>query len=275
MPAFKLSMIFDYLSGDNFENAARNKAGWSESVYWDDIATGTVRSFNTLARARAALLPRYARVKGLRFQQVDPNLGSSTRAVNYPGAENAANMADIPQVALMVDLTGAGVVNKSRYRIAALPDAQVRGGEYQPDFAFRTLMGAFLGQLAGWKFRGADLTKPLINLKTISAAGVYETQSDLTVAVGNTVRVRGAIDEGGSLINGDFVIDAATTLRTGTLRNWSAGACTGGKIRHLVWIYPTILADPAVNRIVVRKVGRPFAAYVGRQRRRRRVRPIA
>ena len=102
MPAFKLTMVFDYLSGDVFNDAKYFKGGWSESVYWDDISAGTIRSFNNLAVARAGLLPRYAKINGFRFQQVDPPGSSSTRAANLPGANVPENVADIPQLAVLV-----------------------------------------------------------------------------------------------------------------------------------------------------------------------------
>jgi hypothetical protein len=270
MPSYKYSFVFEYLSGDTFEDGQFHKAGWTESFYWDDIQPVSVAAAVTMAGIRAQLLPRFSRIVGLRIGQVDPPGPSSTRALNLPGSNDNNNVADIPQMALLVDLAGSGVVNKSRYRIAAIPDNQVRAGEYHPTAQFRLRMLNYLEFLNDWKFSGIDLTKPLIVLKDITVDGVYTTESDLTVGIGNTVRIRGAETPFGGIVNGDFVVDAVATLRTGTLRNWTHGPTVHGKIRHKVQIFPQILAPITINRVVARKVGRPFQAYVGRQRRRRR-----
>lgn len=273
MPFYKYSFVMRYISGGTSGNWKYRPGGFSESVYWSTFSAQSVLSFGRLATARAALLPTRSAITGFRFQQVDPKGASSTRRVQYFGPTQDENKSDIPQMGLLMSIPAAAVTNVRRHRIAALPDSSITFGEYNPTGFIRFAMTAYLRELNGWLMKGIDLTQPQKLIKTISALGAYELNEALALAVGDVVNVRSAINSLGQAISGQFVVDTAPTTTTGTLRKWVGGACTLGKMRKVVNIYPAMVTT-GLNQddfdVITRKIGRPGQRYVGRQSKRRR-----
>lgn len=270
MAATKFSMVFRYLSGSDTSPVPQDAAGWTESVYETSLSTANRSAFNALCIARARLLPQGTFIIGQRFQQVDPVGSAQTAVVNYPGGVGENFRADIPQMALLLRLRSSGVNNVRSYHVCAIPDAQVSLGQYRPVDTFRVLMGLFLDQLNGWKFRGADLAQAKAPVLSVTALGVVTFGSDLVLAVNDQLKILNAIDTNGNRVGGIFRVNAATSLRSVTLGNWKGGVTTEGTGQKYIPIYPTIVgARESISRIVTRKVGRPSGGYRGRRSRRR------
>jgi hypothetical protein len=271
MPAFKWTMVFNYLSGEGDGTWLNLKGGWTESVYWNTMTATTLNQFKTLCVARAAMLPLRCYISGIRVQQVDPSGSAQTFPVNYPGGGGgAAYVADIPQMALLLRVRGAGVANVRSMRLAGIPDGQVTAGEYRPTVGFTVVTAAFLAQLSGWLFRGTDLTVTPANIATIDALGTYVLQQDLILSVGQRVKVHGTMDANKDTFGGTFKVGTYTDSKHGVLNNWTFGATVLGTMKPYTIIYPTIIADStSISRVVPRKIGRPSLGYRGRRSKRR------
>lgn len=273
MAAFKFSFIFNYRSGTTTTPGGQSRqGGWTESLYWSSYDASVLRSLRQLAVARAGLLPFSAGIVGMRVQQVDPSGPVTSVPMLYPGGSILeTNDSDIPQMALLLTARSDTVSNTRRFRLAAIPDAMVKFGEYSPSPFFRGAMSFYLQSLSGWRFRGLDLTQPKKPLVSVADDGTYTTSQDFAVAVGERVKVYSVVDHEGFKRDGNFLVTTATTLRTGKLGGWTFGATTLGSIRKIVPIYPIIRADEtSIQRTVVRKIGRPFGGYRGRASKRRR-----
>lgn len=272
MPAYKYSMVFSYVSGGPTGDWSRIPGGWSESFYWDAVLPESSSGLRRLLQARASLLPQYVTMTGLRIQRVDPAGPAALRKLFLPGLNADENAQDIPQVAAFFTVTGVGVSNVCRKRVASVPDICVKRGEWSPPADYRVTMRNFLRELHGWKFRGRDLTAAKRLVATIAADGSYTLLEDMVVAVNTTVSVNGTQNALKEPLSGKFKIDAYTDSKHGKLRNWTFGATTLGTVTPYTPIYPTIISkdlDQDLIDIVVRKIGRPSKRYVGRRSKRR------
>lgn len=272
MPAFKWTMRFKYLSGSSTAGAKNIPGGWTESVYWTDASDGARRGFLRLAQKRAAFLPNFCAITGIRVQQVDPSAAAALQRVQLPGQSIAAYSQDVPQVAALLSIPASGRTNVRRYRAAALPDDWVLRGEFTPGAAFVDFMLPWIRELNGWLMRGADLTKPKIPIKTIGADGTYELAQDLVILPTATVTVYNAVDAAGKKHTAKFKLNAVTNSKQGQLRGWTFGACTLGDMREYAPVYPPMDTSTVTLEsvdVVIRKIGRPFVKYVGRRSRRR------
>lgn len=214
-------------------------------------------------------MPTYSQIVGIRRQQVDPIGSASTVNVNYPGNVQVQYAADIPQAALLVSIPATGVRNVRRYRITALVDDDVVRGEFQPQGGM-ALYNAFYRELNGWLMRGKDASQPFKNIATIDAGGNVAMTEDLPITAADSVFLRGVMLSSGKKLSGKFPLDGVTSLRAFKLRGWTQGAATLGSAQKIVIIYPAMNTSViAGERIVVRKVGRPFQGYRGRRSKRR------
>lgn len=271
MPAYKFTMLFNYISGGEAPQQAIRTGGTTESVYWDDASDQTISQFRRHATYRAVMLPKYCAVVGVRVQQVDPVGASRSFDLFKPGGADIGGQVDAPQLALRIRVKGVGVNNASLRKFAMIPDQQIKDGEYRPTGKYRSAVSQYLRQLSFWKFRGLDLTYLAVPITSIGADGTVTTAADIVLAPGNTVGLRNVEDEDGNLITGEFVVDGATSLRVFKLRNWLGGVCSGGTVKRHVYIYPQFLIpnDTPIT-VAIKKVGRPFGLYRGRQSKRRK-----
>jgi len=269
MPVYKLTMLIDYVSDPGGTGAGTRVGGWSESVYWDALGPDTVTGFNTLCQKRAAMLPAGSSVIGQRYQQVDPTVGgSSTGGFRYPSPGGTGFERDIPQAAILMRIGATGFANKRPMYLRGIPDGQIVGGELRLEPPWKDAFLAYLTELAGWKFRGRDLTAPTVPIFSIDGTGNVVTEQPITLAVADMVRILRF--RGGSIINGRFPVETVTSTTVFKLRGWNGGSGTGGKIRKDNYVYPVMARNQmAVSRIVVRKVGRPFFQYRGRRSKKR------
>jgi len=258
----------------NRSDAAPHTGGWSES-WWSNTPVDLGGSFvQGLAQGRARLLPAQGSIVGVRSaiytlsgNKLLPG-GSSTGKLQYPGS--ASRPTDLPQVALEMTGSTAGQPNASRFTLRGMPDEIMVGGEYQPDSAFRGAVTAFCNRLvtAGWSFVGRDLSKPSANILSI-AGGVMTLDASIGAAAGDYVRMRRVYDDDVNPVKGAYrvtlVAGAGTVL---TLANMDATVSVANGSARVDEIKLFAFSEVSPSRAVVRKVGRPFAGYRGRQSKR-------
>ena len=271
MPLSKFTMIFELsTNADGFSQSTR-VGGWTESVYYNGAVSDIRKDFfRTLCTLRAALLPQSAAIVGQRYQNLDPRGGSATGGQRFNG--NAAYGNDIPQMALLCSIGAVGATNIRRFELRGLPDELVHQGEYSPDGVYPGLINNFVYALQrdSWYFVGRDLSQPLVPMVSLASGGNFVLSQDLTFDIGNRVQILRTVDADGIQSGGFFYIATKASPRTGNIADWIGGDNVGGKMRLANNV--TLLFDRAsfaVERVVTRKVGRPFGGYSGRRSVRR------
>lgn len=279
MSAGKYTMLIQQSTLHPTNNAIIRVGGWSES--WYEYDTSFIASFLNLCERRAALLPNNAAIVGQRVQQVDP--AGSAQVFGQVFTGTAGVQPDIPQMALLARARAVGVSNTRAVILRGIPDAYVENGEYVPSQGYAAKVLQFVGSLVngGWKFRGRNLAadtsailivSPVLDSPTSDAIISLIGTVPSSFAVGNVVQVLGAVDFDGIKRGGSFKVKAVDTdERTITISHWPYESCESGRVRAITYIYP-VVADVQPNRIITRKVGRPFTSYRGRRSKRRRVR---
>lgn len=255
------SMLFAYATDGG------RQAGFSESWYRDGAVADARPELVNLATARAAMLPTLVSIIGLRIQIV------GGRSVSYQQffQGTRSNVQDIPQMAVQCVVAGDVANSKKRFSMRAVADARVIGGDYNPAAWFTAAADIFAGVLvgSGFKFRSRKQSNPTVGLLSISSAGVFTLQAALAFNPGDFLTLLRVSDNNGKPISGNFYVNAPVTGTTGTFANWG-GQTVGqsGKVRKLEYEYPSVVANSfVIEKIMTRKVGRPFFLYRGRARR--------
>ncbi len=280
MAVYKLTTLFNYLSGASTPNLPTHRTGsFSESWYVTAdsaqsvinlAANGPVAGVVGLWPGRAALLGLGSALIGYRLQSVSPFGPSQSGSINFPG--QAGNLADVPQMALLLKTPGVGVNNIRRTRLKGVPDAQVIEGEFQPTAAYSVALSNYLIGLASWAFRARDLSQPTIKIAAITVGTVTTVtcETAITLQVLDFVRIMRSKDSSGFLRGGRFqVLTIGPGSNQFTIASWPYGGTVGGSVRKDGIVYPQVsAANSAVSRVVVAKVGRPFGGYRGRRSKR-------
>ena len=275
---FKMTMLMQLATNVSDPTAvARRLGGWSESWYWEGASIqdlyiymfggqiGVGEGIGGFCPARAALLPNGASMVGQRIQQVDPVGQSQSLSRNFPGT--AAIAADVPQMALLCTIPGKNVKNIRRTILRGIPDARVVEGEFSPSNAFVAAVNLFFDALNNWRFRGVDLAQPNLPIITIDATGVIQMGAlSAGFAVNDLVKVLRSHSAANDPVGGVFMVESIPSATSIKVRNWTAGACTGGTVRKHAFVYPIVDGDNcSIGRIVTKRVGRPFTQYRGRR----------
>src|SRR6516162_2989694 len=253
--------------------------GWTESVYWgtDDIKALSQALFtgangqSGLLPSRALLLAFGASVIGVRLYQGGAGKGQSL-AASYPGLAIADE--DIPQMAILVKCGSNTAAVTRRFTVRAIPDQQVRLGEFQPNQIFTTSVQNFFTALGNFSFRAIDpVNSKRVALFSIDLTGLVTLKDNIPIPflAQDVITISKAITTTGTFFGGQFVIKQTGPGNTMQLNGWTGGNCTGGvAIKRAYNIYPISSGSCAVTRTVVRKVGRPFEQYRGRRSKRRK-----
>lgn len=262
----KVTLVFSQSTnkGGTTVNAVR-VGGWSESYYWpDEVMANALVAGRTLANFRCGMLTSAGFITGIRFQQVAPLGPSQSLQVNIPGQFNI--QADLPQMALQLNVPGVGVRNIARLKIRGIPDGRVVEGEFQTTQNFTQGINDFVSYLNGFRFRGRDLTKSAFPLISVGADGTFFAEDDTNLTAGMMVRVMRTRFADGTFRGGRFQIASMTGLRSGVLRNWIGVAVIGGKIRQDAnGFFQYRVSEFTIGRISTKKVGRPSTGFVGRR----------
>lgn len=282
MPVYKFSMLFNFTSAISTPTAPLHRtAGWSESWYFTDTSVAGVLGYFTgsdgrsvrpgLVPKRATLLPLGTAITGYRIQQVSPPGPSQSGAFNYPGIQG--NLADVPANALLCKSPGVGVNNIRRFFLRGIPDAFIVEGEFNPSYAYSVDLTGFFLNLFGIQFRGRDLSQPTFRIVSIVTTGgitTVTTETPPTFVSGAMVRILRSLDTGRNLRGGRFQCSGSSIGNTFQIANWGFGNTTGGSARLDAIVYPTVdSVNSNFQRILVRRVGRPFGGYRGRRSKRR------
>ena len=276
MSTQKCTLLFNYASNSGEEsgvntltNAITRTAGWSESWYLVNLSADEVRARTVnLAQVRAALLPIGCAVVGQRYQTVDPVGPSQTGSVVFPGT--AGTLADVPQMSLFYRLPASTGRNIRPVVLRGLPDARSVRGEYLPSDKYDKALASFFGVLRGqaFCFRGRDLSKPELPIVAVIGHTV-STQDAHGFTEGQMVRIlRTVDDDSGRKMGGVFQVRTPITTRQFDIypdNNWDT---RGGRVRLEAAAYFTIGVE-GTPRVMVRKAGRAFFGYRGRQSNRR------
>lgn len=273
MAVIKVTSLFELNTVPNPFSVGR-VGGWSESWYYTGTIAQAKIAYNGgggLAALRAALLPAGAAIVGQRYQQVDPPpVGASfSDGRLYPGA--AGIISDIPQMALLINVRALVVTRSKLYMLRGVPDDYVKGGEYQPTPPYAAALTSFLNGLATWQFRATDPTLPVIpmtSLNMTTGQGVSAIPNGW--AIGETIKFSGLRTVNNPAAPASREVRKLTLTPDATHFNIQ-GSLVGnsyeqGRGQKVVVIYPFV--DPAsttLNRVVVRKVGRPFDLFRGRR----------
>jgi len=258
----------------NRDDASPHTGGWSESFWGSNPIVASDPTLITLMQKRAILLPAQGSIVGFRIGNYNITgnrlvpTGSSTGKVLYAG--NGLRQSGLPQKSLSMTGVGHGVANCTRFTIRGIPDSQLINGEYQPDAGYKSAVTAFGNELsnAGWKFLGRDLTRVSQSVQAI--AGNVVTLGGAIGAVAGTdyLRFRRVYDDDGDPVTGAYLITAIAGNNY-TLAGFPARTLTSpsGTARvDAIALVDFFSVTP--SRAVVRKIGRPFESYRGRQSKR-------
>jgi hypothetical protein len=260
----------------NLVDAASHTGGWSEGIWFPVAITDPLALVNPYVAVRAPLLPNGATIVGWRVANFDVlgnkliPAGTSTGKLNVPGSSSA--LTDLPQVALELSGASAGGPNTNRMTLRCIPDSMMVHGEYQPTTAFKRKVGEFCNQLTlggGAGFVGRDKSRPSQRVESI-AANVVKLGGSIGAAPGTDyMRFNRVRDTQGNPI--EKVVKVIAFVAPGTytvegLDGITAGNSGTARTDALKFFD---LSSLVPVRAVVRKIGRPFAAYRGRASKRR------
>lgn len=259
---YKITMIFDYA------NNAGKAGGWSESWYRDGSEDDAIRAAGEISKRRAFWLPSTVEILGSRIQLV----GGRGRFLEnrWPGVVQGANAQDVPQMAALLECSGAGVQNVKRYHVRGLPDSYVVGGSLDKtkftEQSFTTWMRTLIAQEA--RFRAINLAGTRAKVASIDANGNVVLLAPLTFNVNDAMSLLRVRNSQGKAIRGTYYVETKVDGATFKLRNWTGGVVTlTGEMRAQSIIYPQVsLNNARILGAAVRKVGRPFVVYRGRAR---------
>lgn len=244
--------------------------GWSESFYNNLLGQSGIREFEKLCQARAGLLPRHGAIVGQRYQIVNEKGGSSTGAARFSG--RVSEEPDMPQMALLLRIgTGSGENIRPVY-LRGMPDSMIFSGEYAPTAGFTTALNTYLSELNGWYFKGRDLTLPSAGISTIAEDGTFVLTGALAFDVNSIVQIRRTNLPFGRQAGAIAYVQTKTDSTHGKLyqANWPYGITKGGTIRIFHdQFFALSSATARIRGSVVKKVGRPFDQFRGRQSARR------
>jgi len=272
---FRYDMIFQLTTAPaQATKAIAHTGSWSESHWRDNALDQTNQVLNRLLRARAGMLPKQAAMVGLRVGnftiQGNRLLPGQTSLRKFTKPGPATYNCDVPQMALELSGSTSGL-NNSKFAARGMPDDQVLNGEYNPVNGWDGQLNEYMQALSGdgWQMLGRVLSNPTFKIVSISISGVCTLSILVPFANGAQIRLLRCKDVNGSPVAG--VYNASQVAgSTFLLDGWPAGVAvqnSGAARVDAIDLYTFV--DVEVSRVVVRKVGRPFAGYRGKRSKRR------
>lgn len=260
-------------------SASAHSGGWSESFYIPGSTFAALPFFQSWAGQRATLLSGLASVIGFRQQlytiagnKLLPG-GSGSGSFLFPGSWPADLNA--PQDSLMLNFQVAGQPSNLRHRLPGLPDSQVTQGEYQPGTTFKTNLTKYINLIADGQFSAVvrDLTQPDARVRSLNG-GVLVTNTTTGAIVGQYIRFRRVKDANDDPVEGAFLVTAIVNNADGSVSYTlfdppSQTVSTPNGTARLDLLVSANITGGNPNRLVVRKIGRPFVQYRGRRSKRR------
>lgn len=269
MPKIHVDLLIRQTTNKGGTSGQPSRSGsWSEGWWIDDTPANALNKAVLISQQRARFLTTAAQIIGQRIRVLGG--GSQTQNIAYPGLLNVR--ADIPQMALLMNVTGKGVANTRKFFLRGIPDSRVEEGEYVELGSFTALLDAYANVLdeQSFAFKCRDLTAPQAPVLSITDVGVVTVMSDVALTPGMIVQgLRVSSDVTDKAISFELPVKAVTDTRHFTLDGWTFGPASGGKIRVLNIIYPIVNANTfKAIKIGTHKVGEDFFQYHGRASRR-------
>jgi len=272
MPITKVTNLFKMSTIGTGEQATGRSGGWSEGWYFNGDISGAITK-NTagggLAQTRARLLCATASIIGQRYQLVSPlPVGPSvSRGKEFPGDPNFPT--DIPQMALLSTMTGVGVANVKHHIMRGLPDIMVLFGEFIPTQSYKSKLFDYFQALAGFSFKGLDLSVAKVAIISFNeVTGLVTTAAAHGFAVDEEAGFTGLKelpnDPASQQTRQVIEVPSSTTFKV--LPRPLGRTFVIGFVRRKVSVYPAV--DPTNSdweRVITRKVGRPFDQFRGRR----------
>ncbi len=259
-------------------SARQHIAGWTEYVMWNnDSVSSLLTALQTgannqpgLLPSRAALLSQNAQVIGVRLYSGGAGKGQSF-ALAYPGTTGA--ISDNPVQAILVKVGNVNVGAVRRFTLRGVPDAQIVGGEFVPDQNYVNAVNAWMHALSNFAFIAIDPTQLPSPVFNITAAGLCTINGPAQpFLVNQIVTFNKVLDANGfkRSFRGS-VTSIGPQNNQFTVAAWPFGVGTGGTVGlKAKGTFSMDYNTMNVNRLVSRRVGRPFELYRGRRSRRRR-----
>lgn len=276
MPLFKVTLLFQQVTNpDRAEVSSQRIGGWSESWYFTGTSNALFEALSGgkgtgMVGSRANLLPITASIVGYRIQNLtDAGIPLSSRSYNfqYPGSSGLA--CDIPQAALLFAFSSGGSASVKRVPYRGVPDARIVQGEYLPSQEYQQAIETHFAKLQLFQFRAKNRNNVKSPIVGITAGGLVTTGVDHGLAVGNTVQIGRVHNNTIGLKSYKGLVQEPLTARTFTINGWIHGAGLGGYAQKYEIAFQSVQADLCrLERVITRKVGRPFDLYSGRANRR-------
>lgn len=276
--ATRFTALFAVTTAPTNRGAAQpHSGGWSEGYWIPDALSGPNQArFLALMTKRARLLPTEAAMIGYRVQtftllknKMLPGAATSAKTIK---AGNPAYTVDVPQAAFSLTLGHEPDVNKTRLILRCIPDEQIQNGEYTPTDAYKEAMRQFTQGEAGGLGRSiTSICRKLSNpaSRVVSYSANILTLSDAGIAVeGDYLRLSRVYDQYGRSVTGSYqvgnVVGKVYTLVNGPVGFTVLGSGTARKDELVELLVDTV----SYGRATVKKIGRPFELYRGRQSNR-------
>lgn len=280
MARVRFTVLFHHQSSEtSFPSAPPVRvAGWSESFYYDDTIVNAFVLRQFMLR-RAALLPTGAFIVGQRYQFAD----GSSRSDSVRIDSSTGLSVDVPQMALLCTARNLDFQSTRRFMIRGLPDDWVVAGELATGAVgqiIQSRLDLYFNVLNVMQWKARNRSAASADIATVATDGTFVLNQDLVFNVGDRLRMVRVKDIYGRSVTGTFQVTTATDTRTGKLTGWPAGVTvTGiGRMQFVSFVYPpfigpggTQVSQISVSRVVVKKVGRSFFQYRGRQPKRKKL----
>jgi len=265
----KCTAVFNSVSNvSGVATAQTRTGGWTESIYNTQAIDATREDFLSWCVLRARCLPRGFGIVGQRYATVG---GSSiTGGRRFPGDPSLS--ADVPQMAVQLRADASGAVNVRRWAYRGVPDIMIKEGEWlpTPEYEQAVKVAAQFAAGGNWRFFGRDLDNDLYDVASITTGGLLTIVDGLPFPAGTLVQLFRCKDASGRGVTGSYLVQEDLGDNKFQLVNFRANAVVSGQVRAVTTSPFAIVASSVeIEKVVVRKVGRPSGGYSGRHSRRK------
>jgi hypothetical protein len=253
-------------------------AGWTEHVWFQsDSLTDCLAALNdtvyngqySLCPTRAQLLPAFGSIIGVRLYQGGAGKGQFF-GLSFPGS---AGESDAPSSALLCAAINNTAANVRRFTLRGVPDSQITDGAFTPDSTYASIVAAYFNALSNFSFLGLQpVTK--YPVASVSNAGLVTLSVPNVFPISAFITFTGCLNGVGNRVGGKFMVSTVGPLANQfTVADWTNGDTTGGSVSQPTKALFAFGGNSFTNveRLVTRRVGRPFEQFRGRKSRRRRV----
>lgn len=281
MANIKVTFLLELTTFDQgFAEPAR-QAGWSESfvcVAGDVNAPQLPTIALNWATRRVAVLANQGKITGARFHDLSSN---ATRAYPMTGWQGTGGNCGLPHLTMLLRLFAVNGQNTRFFEMRGIPDIWQQTGELNSkSVAYGPLRNLMNYTVNAFGMLGVNKSFPHFKVDNVSAAGVVTLKEQVAgINANDTVQFyRTQYDDTCCGAIGQFTVAAAGGKVINLQAPLPTGDAFGGKVAK--WTPPAFLqfdtgqttqGGPngwSVERLVIRKTGRPFDLFSGRRSRK-------